>query len=150
MSSKTEVYLSLGANLGDTKASLARARLEIGRLERTAIEAASEERITEPVGLRDQPEFLNQVLLLSTELEPIELLESLLEIERAMGRVRTERWGPRVIDIDILFYDRMRIETGQLVLPHPEIWNRHFFLEMVAEIDSGFLDGWEEYGREDG
>jgi 2-amino-4-hydroxy-6-hydroxymethyldihydropteridine diphosphokinase len=146
---ETEVYLSLGANLGDRQASLARARLEIGRLKRTAVQAASQERMTEPVGLLEQSEFLNQVLRLSTELEPLELLERLLEIERSMGRVRSVRWGPRVIDIDILFYGRARIDTGQLVLPHPEIWNRSFFLEMVAEIDSRFLDSWEEYGREE-
>ncbi len=149
MNRETDVYLSLGANLGDRQASLEDARREIGRLERTELEAASGQRITEPVGLTDQPEFLNQVLRLSTGLEPLELLERLLEIERAMGRVRTERWGPRVIDIDILFYGMRRIDSQQLVLPHPEVWNRPFFLEMVAGIDSRFLDGWEEYGREE-
>ncbi len=150
MSRETDVFLSLGANLGHKSASLALARQKIERLERTAIEAASAERITEPVGLRGQPRFLNQVLRLSTELEPAALLHRLLAIEQAMGRVRAVRWGPRVIDIDILFYGRRRIDTERLVLPHPEIWRRLFFLEMVAEIDSRFLHGWDEYGREEG
>lgn len=149
MSRETNVFISLGANLGDKSASLALARRKVKRLERTGIEAASSERITEPVGLLGQPEFLNQVLRLSTELVPQDLLERLQAIERAMGRVRTVRWGPRVIDIDILFYGRRRMDTEKLVLPHPEIWRRPFFQELIAELDSRFLHGWDEYGREE-
>ncbi len=150
MSRETNVFLSLGANLGDKPANLARARQEITNLELTAVEAASVQRLTQPVGLSGQPEFLNQVLRISTALEPLELLNSLLEIEITLGRVRLERWGPRVIDIDILFYGLRRIDSDQLVLPHPELRNRPFFLEMVTEIDSRFLCGWEEFGGEEG
>ena len=150
---QTDVYISLGSNLGDTSANLRRARAEVSGLEYTEIVAVGDERITEPVGVTDQPPFRNQVLRLRTSLEPSELLRRLLEIEDRMGRVRVERWGPRVIDLDVLFYGRRRIDSPKLTVPHPELANRPFFLEMVAELDREFLRSWEEFdmpGEDDG
>jgi len=148
VSRESDVFVSLGANLGDRQASLDRARQEIAALRETSVEACSRQRITKAVGPVEQPDFINQVLRLATSLEPRELMRRLLEIENSMGRVRDVRWGPRTIDIDILFFGRLRLESDLLSLPHPEVWNRPFFLRMVAEIDSTFLAHWDEYTAE--
>jgi 2-amino-4-hydroxy-6-hydroxymethyldihydropteridine diphosphokinase len=144
MTVQKDVYISLGSNLGDTAANLRRARDEVAGLAFTEIEAASDERITGPVGVTDQPAFRNQVLRLRTSLAPEQLLEQLLEIENRMGRVRKERWGPRTIDLDILFFGTRRLDTPRLKIPHPELGNRRFFLKMVAEIEPAFLESWGE------
>ncbi len=91
---------------------------------------------TEPVGYVEQPRFLNGALLLETELEPLELMRGLLEIERAMGRERegAVAKGPRVIDLDLLLYGDVVMETEELTLPHPEMQERRFVLEPLAEI----------------
>jgi len=140
------VFISLGSNLGDRQANLIKVSGEISRLPGTEITGESGARMTRPVGLSGQPDFLNQVKRLSTRLAPEELLETLLSIENRLGRVRTVRWGPRVIDLDILFYGYLESDADSLVLPHPEVWNRPFFLEMIREIDSRFLEG---YSRQD-
>lgn len=150
MGRNSQVFVSLGGNLGNLRANLARARTKIAELDCTDLESASAQRLTEPVGVVGQPEFLNQVLRLSTGLEPQALLDCLLEIEKGMGRVRTSRWGPRIIDLDILFYGALRLETPSLVLPHPEVWVRPFFLDMIGELDSTFLQEWEEFRGERG
>jgi 2-amino-4-hydroxy-6-hydroxymethyldihydropteridine diphosphokinase len=121
------------------------ARQGIDSLSGTEITAVSRATRTEPVGLTDQPEFLNQVVRLATSLAPQKLMNSLLEVERSLGRVRAERWGPRTIDLDILFYGHLVLDTPELKVPHPELRNRPFFLDMVAEIDRDFLAGWPEY-----
>ncbi len=133
------VFVSLGANLGDRGKSLERAARELADLPGTAVTGRSMVRETAPVDFLDQPDFLNQVLRLSTALEPEELLKRLLAIERGMGRVRELPKGPRLIDLDILFYGGRVLAGGRLVLPHPQVWNRPFFLEMIAEIDPEFL-----------
>jgi 2-amino-4-hydroxy-6-hydroxymethyldihydropteridine diphosphokinase len=89
---------------------------------------------TAPVGYVEQPRFLNGALLLKTELEPVELLRELLAIERGMGRVRGVDKGPRVIDLDLLLYGQAVLETAELTLPHPEMAERRFVLEPLAEI----------------
>jgi 2-amino-4-hydroxy-6-hydroxymethyldihydropteridine diphosphokinase len=89
---------------------------------------------TAPVGYVEQPRFLNAALLLETELEPVELLRELLAIERGMGRVRGVDKGPRVIDLDLLLYGQVVLETAELTLPHPEMAERRFVLEPLAEI----------------
>ena len=150
MSVESKVFVSLGANLGRREASFERARQRIGSLPGTEITGESAERSTAPVGLTDQPEFLNQVVRLSTSLEPCELMDALLEIERSLGRVRSGRWGPRTIDLDILFYGRLRMDTPELRVPHPELKNRPFFLEMVAEIDGDYLSEWPEFSVGEG
>jgi len=136
------VFISLGSNLGDRQANLIKAAGELLRLPQTEITGESRAHLTGAVGLGGQPDFLNQVKRLSTGLAPDELLNSLLSIENRLGRVRTVRWGPRVIDLDILFYGYQHCNTDSLVLPHPEVWNRPFFLEMIREIDARFLEQW--------
>lgn len=93
---------------------------------------------TEPVGLREQPGFLNQVVEIFTNLAPQRLLEELLQIENALGRVRTRRWGPRNIDLDLLAYQQCEIASERLQLPHPEIPKRRFVLEPWREIAPDF------------
>lgn len=141
------VFISLGSNLGDRQANLMKASEELARLPETEITGESWVRITEAVGLTGQPDFFNQVKRVSTEFPPAELLKTLLSIEDRLGRVRTVRWGPRVIDLDILFYGHLECNTDSLVLPHPEVWNRPFFLEMIGEIDSRFLQSWNRQAK---
>lgn len=141
------VFISLGSNLGDRQANLGKASGELVRLPGTEITGESRARMTKAVGLTGQPDFFNQVKRLSTELTPDELLTTLLSIENQSGRVRTVRRGPRVIDLDILFYGHLECKTDSLVLPHPEVWNRPFFLEMIAEIDNRFLESWNQKGK---
>lgn len=89
---------------------------------------------TPPVGVEEQPWFVNAVIQLRTRLTPEALLETLLEIEEAMGRVRRQHWGPRLIDLDLLLYDNIIMETPTLTLPHPEMHRRGFVLIPLAEI----------------
>ncbi|MDP3773682.1 MAG: 2-amino-4-hydroxy-6-hydroxymethyldihydropteridine diphosphokinase [Gemmatimonadales bacterium] len=134
MTKSEPVAIALGSNLGDREAALAGARAAIARLPGTRIMRASAVLETEPLGPVPQAEFLNQMLLVETTLEPRALLEALLLIERAAGRVRGERWGPRTLDCDIvLFGDRVVNESG-LVIPHPEIPNRAFWQRELAEL----------------
>src|SRR5260370_10764386 len=114
-------FIALGSNLGDRRAALREAREQIGRLPTTEIVAESRVEETEPLGPVAQGSYLNQMLLVRTGLVPRELLEGLLSIEQRMGRVRTERWGPRVIDLDIVRYGRLHVAEPGLSLPHPEL-----------------------------
>ena len=95
--------------------------------------------MTEPVGLKDPEWFITGVVLVETDLAPEELLEQLLGIEKAMGRRRTVKWGPRVIDLDLLCYDRLILDSSFLTLPHPEMVERRFVLEPMAEIAPDYL-----------
>jgi 2-amino-4-hydroxy-6-hydroxymethyldihydropteridine diphosphokinase len=141
------IFVSLGANLGCLTENLERASRELARLPGTRVIGRSLARLTRPVGLAGQPDFLNQVQRLASDLAPGELMKQLLEIERRMGRVRRERWGPRVIDLDILFFGTLKCRSEKLVLPHPEVFNRPFFLEMIREIDPDFLLHWTPEGE---
>jgi 2-amino-4-hydroxy-6-hydroxymethyldihydropteridine diphosphokinase len=96
---------------------------------------ASRVQETEPVGIRDQPQFLNQVLEVETSLEPRPLLDTIKSIERQLGRTARERWGPREIDIDILRYDGRTVDEPGLHIPHQELGNRPFLLDLLAEIE---------------
>ena len=127
-------WLSLGANLGDPRAQLREAVQRIG--EHPAIEVTAESQLvmTTAWGKTDQPDFANMALAVVTTLTPLELLDALLGIEAAMGRVREEKWGPRLIDIDIIAYDRLELTTERLTLPHPFAHQRAFVLEPLAEI----------------
>lgn len=133
MSSKA--WLSLGANIGDPRAQLAEAVRRIGEHEAIQVTAESSVLTTKPWGKTDQPDFANMAIAIETTLKPIELLDVLLGIELAMGRVREEVWGPRLIDIDIIAYDRHEIKTARLTLPHPYAHERSFVLDPLRQID---------------
>lgn len=129
-----KVYLSLGGNLGDPAASMATALRLLDADESTRVIAVSSLYRTPPWGKLDQPDFLNAAAEISTALTPRALLDLCLEAERKLKRVREERWGPRLIDIDILvFGDRIIHETG-LEVPHPRMLERAFVLAPLAEI----------------
>lgn len=127
------VYLSLGSNRGERAANIARAIKELGE-RGVGVTRESSLYETEPVEYREQSWFLNSVVEAETKLQPLELLSTALEIERAIGRERRVPKGPRVIDIDILFYDGAVIETGELQVPHPRMAERRFVLVPLAEI----------------
>jgi 2-amino-4-hydroxy-6-hydroxymethyldihydropteridine diphosphokinase len=127
-------YVALGSNLGDRAALLraALAALQRGGDVRVVAESAVYE--TAPVGGPEQPDYLNMVVAVATELEPAALLERCLAVEAEHGRVRRERWGPRTLDLDLLAYDTVELATDRLTLPHPRMAQRAFVLTPLAEI----------------
>ena len=131
----SKAWLSLGANIGDPRGQLAEAVRRIGEHPAIDVTAQSDVLITKPWGKTDQPDFANMAIAIETTLKPIELLDTLLGIELAMGRVREEVWGPRLIDIDIIAYDRHEIKTARLTLPHPYAHERSFVLDPLRQID---------------
>jgi 2-amino-4-hydroxy-6-hydroxymethyldihydropteridine diphosphokinase len=130
-------YVGVGANLGDRRQTIERALELLGAREGIDVVAVSTLRETDPVGFTDQPRFLNGAIAVETELEPRELLDVLLGVERELGRTREgPRFGPRTIDLDLLvFGDRQVAEPG-LTVPHPRLAERTFALEPLAELDS--------------
>ncbi|QKZ15560.1 2-amino-4-hydroxy-6-hydroxymethyldihydropteridine diphosphokinase [Spirosoma sp. KUDC1026] len=131
-------YLLLGANLGDRVATLVRAaQLINGRV--GSVVRASGLYETAPWGVTDQPSYLNQVLAVETDLKPEELLQQTQAIEQELGRVRLEKWGARVIDIDVLYYDQLVWQTSTLTVPHPYLHQRRFTLVPLAEIAPDFV-----------
>jgi 2-amino-4-hydroxy-6-hydroxymethyldihydropteridine diphosphokinase len=137
------VYLALGSNLGDRRAHLAAA---VERLrEHVAVETISSLYETEPAYVEDQPRFLNAALRGQTALSPSELLAFVKQVERELGRVAGERFGPRVADIDLLLYDGAAIDTPELTLPHPRMAERPFVLVPMAELAPDLIpSGWTE------
>jgi 2-amino-4-hydroxy-6-hydroxymethyldihydropteridine diphosphokinase len=132
----TTAYVGLGANLGDREATLRRAVDLLADEAEVEVTRVSRLRETDPVGVVDQPRFLNGVAAVETSLSPRELLEVLLRIERGLGRVRGEtRWGPRTVDLDLLVYGREEIDEPGLRVPHPRLHERRFALEPLAELD---------------
>ncbi len=125
-------YLSLGSNLGDRELNLHNANAHLEPRVQSILRSSIYE--TDPWGYADQPTFLNQVIKAETSLEPFKLLVFLKEIEVAMGRQETFRFGPRLIDLDILFYDDLVLDTPNLTIPHPRILERAFVLIPLAEI----------------
>lgn len=132
-------YVGLGANLGDREATIRRAVELLGAEPGIEVVAVSSLRETDPVGYLDQPRFLNGAAALDTELAPPELLERLLEIERALGRQRESgpRFGPRAIDLDLLLYGDEVVNEPGLTVPHPRLPERRFALEPLHELDPG-------------
>ena len=130
----SKAWLGLGANIDDRNAALTRAMQRISALPTTRIVKKSDIIESEPWGITDQPAFLNMAIEIETALPPVELLKALLLIETDMGRIRKEKWGPRVIDIDILMYDNLIINTPELTLPHPYITQRSFVIIPLAQI----------------
>ena len=126
----TRAYVGVGANLGDREATI---RSALDAL--PGVVAVSALRETDPVGVVEQPPFLNGAVALETDLAPRELLDVLLSVERGLGRERRERWGPRTIDLDLLLYGDETIDEPGLTVPHPRLHERRFALEPLLELD---------------
>ena len=131
----TVAYVGLGANLGPREEMLRRAVDLLEEAEGVDVLAVSELHETEAVGVVDQPPFLNGAVAVETTRSPRVLLELLLDIERSLGRVREERWGPRTVDLDLLVYGAELIDEPGLRVPHPLLHERRFALEPLAELD---------------
>lgn len=127
------VYLGLGSNVGDRAANL---RAALALLDREVGKAVKKSHVyeTQPWGQPEQEPFLNQVIMLNTTLDPRNLLEKISRIERELGRERKEKWGPRTLDIDILFYGKRVVRDKGLEIPHPELHKRAFVLVPLMEI----------------
>jgi len=133
---ETTIYLGLGSNLGDRKKNLIAAldRLVPDARVEARVEAVSSLYETDPVGPQDQQDFYNAVCRATTGLEPRELLAHVKQVERDVGRVPAPRWGPRIIDIDILLYGDETVDQPDLRIPHAEMANRAFVLVPLAEL----------------
>lgn len=127
-------YIALGSNLNDPQWQVQTALTKINALHGTCVVACSGQYQTAPLGPAGQPHYVNQVIAIETELTPHDLLHALQLIEQEMGRVRTVRWGARIIDCDILLFDNEIIQTEDLIVPHPEMTKRAFVLIPLAEI----------------
>ncbi|MDI3280771.1 MAG: 2-amino-4-hydroxy-6-hydroxymethyldihydropteridine diphosphokinase [Bacillota bacterium] len=136
---KVRAFIALGSNLGEREWYLSEARRRLALLPGVRILATSGIYETEPVGPVEQGWFLNQVVAVQTELSPRELLKALLQIEEDLGRQRTVRWGPRTIDLDLLWYGGESIEEEGLTVPHPRLWERAFVLRPLAEVAPDLL-----------
>ena len=128
-------YVGLGANLGNREEMLQHAIALLSAADGVEVLAVSELRETDPVGVVDQPPFLNGAAAVDTTLSARELLDTLLAIERSLGRVRAERWGPRTIDLDLLLYGDEIVDEPGLRVPHPHLHERRFALEPLVELD---------------
>lgn len=126
-------YLILGSNIGDRisslQAALIKIETDVGRVVRTSSIYA-----TEPWGFKDQPGFYNQVIEVETDYNAIDTLNKLLSVEKSMGRTREKKWGERIIDIDILYFENQIINTANLTIPHPGIPDRKFVLIPLCEL----------------
>jgi 2-amino-4-hydroxy-6-hydroxymethyldihydropteridine diphosphokinase len=135
---KHRVFIALGSNLGDKHKNILDA---VNYLIEEGVDIRKISSIIEtaPYGLTEQPSFLNCVIEGYTELSPRKLLLLLLDIEKRLGRVRTIKWGPRTIDLDIIFYDDLVIDEPDLKVPHPDMKNRIFVLKPLVEIEPDFV-----------
>jgi len=131
------VYLGLGSNLGDRAANLRQAAKALTPKATVLAKSAAYE--TPPWGVKDQPAFLNMAVKVAPELTPMELRDYVKGIEVALGRERSYHWGPRVIDIDILFYDDLIMDEPELVIPHPRLHERGFVLVPLESIAGDFV-----------
>ena len=128
------VYVALGSNLGDRQSTLKKARLAIGAIRGTRIIAESTIEETEPVGPVPQPRYLNQMIAVETTLAPRAFLSALQRIERAAGRVRSVRWGPRTLDLDIVLIEGQEFSDEALTVPHLELPKRDFWQRELDEL----------------
>lgn len=135
---KNYAFLLLGTNLGDRVSNLKSAQINIEAII-GVITKSSSLYSTAPWGIANQPDFYNQVVELTTQLNPLEVLRAALSIEEKMGRIRKSKWGPRLIDIDLLFYNDKIINSAELTLPHPGIPNRNFTLQPLVEIAPDYI-----------
>lgn len=144
-----QAFLGLGGNIGDTLGYLREAVLALetesphGAVEVTAVSSVYE---TEPIGGPEQDVFLNIVAEIKTSLKPYELLDFCLGLERATGRVRRVRWGPRTLDVDVLWMEGVAMNEEELTIPHPRMTLRRFVMVPLGEIAPEFLVGWEDPG----
>ena len=127
-------YIALGANLGDPAATLRAAFGALANLPESRVGRCSSLYRTAPVGNTEQPEFINAVATLQTNLEPESLLDALLDIEARFGRIRAEKNGPRTLDLDLLLYNNQQLNLPRLILPHPRLHLRAFVLYPLAEL----------------
>lgn len=132
------VYIALGSNTGERESFLALGRGSIAALDNTSVLAASTIEETAPIGPSGQGPYLNQMLAVSTTLAPEELLSALQSIELSAGRERGTRWGPRTLDLDIVMFGSLAIESPHLRIPHPELPHRDFWQRELAEL------GWSD------
>ncbi|MFC5741655.1 2-amino-4-hydroxy-6-hydroxymethyldihydropteridine diphosphokinase [Dyella tabacisoli] len=136
----TQAYVALGSNLGDSRGQLLDAMDALAGLPQTRLLARSRLYRTPPWGKLEQPSFVNAAVLLDTALTPHELLDAMLAIERAAGRVRDgERWGPRMLDLDLLHMDGVQMDDARLTLPHPRIAERIFVLLPLHDLTPQLL-----------
>lgn len=127
-------YVALGSNLKDPREQVLEACERIRSLTATSLELRSRLYLTRPLGPQEQPDFVNAAVGLVTQLTARELLDALIDVERRMGRVRQERWGPRIIDLDLIWMVGEVIQEPGLTLPHPEVSRRNFVLYPLADI----------------
>jgi 2-amino-4-hydroxy-6-hydroxymethyldihydropteridine diphosphokinase len=134
-----EVMLALGGNVGDVRTTLDRAVTALCEGEAVRLRASSSDYLTPPWGVEDQPPFVNRCIAIDTRLSPHDLLALAKEVERGLGRERRNerRWGPRPIDIDLIAYDDLTLDSPELTLPHPRLFERGFVLVPLAEIAPG-------------
>jgi 2-amino-4-hydroxy-6-hydroxymethyldihydropteridine diphosphokinase len=133
-----KTFLLLGSNQGDRAINLTEAKAKISR-ELGPIITTSSIYKTAAWGLENQPDFYNQVIIVTTEHSPLKTLSILQHIEMQLGRIRLEKWGPRIIDIDILFFNDAILDLPTLKIPHPEIQNRMFTLKPLVEVAENFI-----------
>jgi 2-amino-4-hydroxy-6-hydroxymethyldihydropteridine diphosphokinase len=127
-------YVAIGSNLHHPRDRVAEACAHLAKLADTRLEARSRLYRTRPMGPQDQPEFVNAAVGLLTRSSPHEMLDALLAIERSMGRIREQRWGPRVIDLDLLWMAGSAVDDARLTLPHPGVSMRNFVLYPLSDI----------------
>ncbi len=134
------VQLSLGSNLGERAAALQAALRALAAMDSVALLSHSHCYETEPIGIKNQPPFLNMAVEIETDLDPLELLKTVKAIEQKLGRKESAHWGPREIDIDIILWGQTVLASAQLTLPHKEFRNRAFVLVPMAEISPEAVD----------
>jgi len=127
-------YIAMGSNQGNRARYLEQAVQQIREHDKITVEKESSIYETDPVGYTEQDKFLNMVIKVKTILDPVDLLKVLQEFERFFGRKREVRWGPRTLDLDILLYNQENIETEELIIPHPRMWERAFVFVPLMEI----------------
>lgn len=131
-------FIAVGSNIGDGEATIAKAKEMFLKVEGNKMLKESSLIITKPYGVTDQPDFTNGVWKVETLLEPYSLLKKLNEIEARLGRERLVHWGPRTIDLDVIYYDDIVIDSEKLTIPHTDLANREFVLRPLAEVDPYF------------
>jgi 2-amino-4-hydroxy-6-hydroxymethyldihydropteridine diphosphokinase len=145
-SSVQRAFLALGSNLGDRLASLQLGVDSLARVPGVVLVAVSRVYETAPVGGPPQGAYLNAVVAIDTSLDPVELLHRCQRVEEIAARERAERWGPRTLDVDVLLIDGTRVDSPDLTIPHPRMWERGFVLAPLRDVAPELVDGgltWE-------
>jgi len=135
----SRVYIGIGSNLGMREENCKKAIKAISRIQCARLLSKSSLYETEPLGVKEQPWFINCVVSIDTSLTPEDLLYELQMIEKKIGRTSERKWRPRIIDLDILFFNDQSISSPQLVIPHPEAYRRRFVLQPLLEIAPDFV-----------